>query len=124
MVLRRVGSRGKLILAKPSKSAALRGFTVRFPGSLLRKKKHPRGAGVLFSLVEPRGIEPLSEKRAAQFSPSAADDFTFPLPAAGRQAAGVGSHWVMTAPVTGRRSRSPLIDASHPAAVFRVATAA
>ncbi len=75
-------------------------------------------------MVEPRGIEPLSEKRAAQFSPSAADDFIFPLPAAGRQAAGFGSHYFVTAPVTGRRSCSPLIDASHPAAVLRVETAA
>lgn len=51
-------------------------------------------AGCSFAppMVEARGVEPLSEKRAAQLSPSTADAFTFPPPAAGRQAAGFGSH--------------------------------
>ena len=42
-------------------------------------------------MVEARGVEPLSENKSAGLSPSAVDDFTFPLPHARQQAYGFSS---------------------------------
>lgn len=75
-------------------------------------------------MVEARGIEPLSENPQLWLSPSAADFWGFPSPDAKRQASGYGSRMVMTGGAASSRSRSPLIDAFIPAAVFRVKTAA
>jgi hypothetical protein len=43
----------------------------------------------------------------------------FPSRIAERQAMRYGSHYAVTVGVAPRRSRSPLIDAPHPAAVLR-----
>ena len=83
-----------------------------------KEKETPTGSLFLF-LVEPRGIEPLSENHLIQLSPSAADLLRFPSRIAGRQAMRYGSHYAVTVRVAPRRSRSPLIDAPHPAAVLR-----
>ena len=73
----------------------------------------------LTCLVEARGIEPLSENHLIQLSPSAADLLGFPSRIAERQAMRYGSHYGVTQGVAPLRSRSPLIDAPHPAAVLR-----
>ena len=70
-------------------------------------------------LVEARGIEPLSENHLIQLSPSAADLLRFPSRSAERQAMRYGSHYAVTVGVATLRSRSPLIDAPLPVAVFR-----
>ena len=70
-------------------------------------------------MVEAAGIEPASENHLIQLSPSAADLFGFPSRIAVRQAMRYGSHYAVTPGVAPRRSRSPLIDASLPAAVLR-----
>ena len=70
-------------------------------------------------MVEARGIEPLSENHLIQLSPSAADLLRFPSRIAERQAMRYGSHYGVTSGVAPCRSRSPLIDAPHPAAVLR-----
>ena len=45
-------------------------------------------------MVDPRGVEPLSENRSIQPSPSAACLLGFPLPHAGKQACGSGSFFL------------------------------
>ena len=69
--------------------------------------------------MEARGIEPLSENHLIQLSPSAADLLRFPSRIADRQAMRYGSHYAVTSGVAPCRSRSPLFDAPHPAAVLR-----
>lgn len=83
-------------------------------------------AGCSFTppMVETRRIELLSENHLPWLSPSAADLFRFPSPNADGQAFGYGSRHVMTGEATIARSRSLLIDAPIPTAVFRVGTAA
>ena len=73
----------------------------------------------LTCLVEAAGIEPASENHLIQLSPSAANLLRFPSRIADRQAIRYGSHYAVTVGVAPRRSRSPLIDASLPAAVLR-----
>ena len=70
-------------------------------------------------LVEAAGIAPASESHLIQLSPSAADPLGFPSRIADGQAMRYGSHYAVTVGVAPRRSRSPLIDASLPAAVLR-----
>ena len=70
-------------------------------------------------LVEAAGIEPASENHLIQLSPSAANLLRFPSRIADRQAIRYGSHYAVTVGVAPHRSRSPLIDASLPAAVLR-----
>ena len=59
-------------------------------------------------MVEARGVEPLSENRSAELSPSAADFLRFPSRNAKRQALRYGSRPVMTKAAASLRSRSPL----------------
>ncbi len=89
-----------------------------------QNRKNPLFKRVFCVLVEPRGIEPLSENHLSRLSPSAARLLRFPSPDAGGQASGYGSRFVMTGGATSARSRSPLHDAPIPTAVLRVGTAA
>ena len=82
---------------------------------------HTYSAGCSFTppMVEAAGIEPASENHLIQLSPSAADLLGFPSRTAERQAMRYGSHYAVTEGVAPLRSRSPLIDAPLPVAVFR-----
>ena len=73
----------------------------------------------LTCLVEAARVELASEHHLIQLSPSAADLLGFPSRIAERQAMRYGSHYAVTVGVAPHRSRSPLIDAPHPAAVLR-----
>lgn len=75
-------------------------------------------------LVEPRGIEPLSENPSAQPSPSAVYLLKFPRVNADKQAFTSGSLWYNESYKAIRSGRSPLIDAITPPAVLRGMTAA
>ena len=68
-------------------------------------------------------IEPCDESHLIRLSPSAAVRFRFPSRTAEWQAVRYGSHYAVTGRVAPLRSRSPLIDASVPAAVLRGNTA-
>ena len=70
-------------------------------------------------MVEAARVELASENHLIQLSPSAADLLGFPSRIAERQAMRYGSHYAVTESVATFRSRSPLIDAPHPAAVLR-----
>ena len=103
--------------AKPCETAE----PFRGVDSLSRNENAKRAPvkGALCILVEARGIEPLSENHLIQLSPSAADLLRVPSRIADRQAMRYGSHYAVTVGVAPRRSRSPLFDAPHPAAVLR-----
>lgn len=55
------------------------------------KNARNRDGWAFFLEVEPRGVEPLSEDRTNEASPSAVRDLTFPLPDSRGQDAGFSS---------------------------------
>ena len=75
-------------------------------------------------MVEPRGIEPLSENPSIRLSPSADCLLKFPHADADRQASAVGSLKYIPSYKAICKGRSPLIDAISPPAVLRGMTAA
>ena len=75
-------------------------------------------------LVEPRGIEPLSENPSTQLSPSAVCLLKFPRGSADKQAQPLGSLWYNPRYKAICTNRSLLVDAAFPTAVLREATAA
>ena len=76
-------------------------------------------------MVEMAGIEPASEKGSPGLSTGVAFGLKFPLPSAQKHALRVGSLLVHgKGQRRPPRSRSPLIGALIPAAVFQVRTAA
>lgn len=79
---------------------------------------------LVFYLVEPRGIEPLSENPSSQLSPSAVYLLKFPCANADKQAFAFGSLWYNESYKAIRSGRSPLVDAISPPAVVRGMTAA
>ena len=83
------------------------------------------GSQQAIHMVEMAGIEPASERGLPGLSSGVAFALRFPPPSAQKQAMGLGS---LFGHGKGQRrpprSRSPLIDAPIPAAVFRVETAA
>ena len=89
-----------------------------------RKDRMKRTVHAVLTMVEPRGIEPLSENQSIQASPSAAGLFKFPCRAAVRQAAQLGSPEYNPALRGARADRSPLIDALSAAVVLRGRTTA
>ena len=87
--------------------------------AVAKKKKGTRKGCPFLFLVEAARVELASENHLIQLSPSAAVLLGFPSRIAERQAMRYGSHYGVTEGVATLRSRSPLIDASHPTAVLR-----
>ena len=69
---------------------------VRFPSRLLLAKTRERRTNVRLSLVlvDPRGIEPLSENLLISPSPGAVRNFNFPSEAVYGQTSSLGSHFL------------------------------
>ena len=80
---------------------------------------HVTQSSYVFALVDPRGVEPLSENLLIQLSPGAVCYLNFPLCAVSRQTSLLGSHF-LRGRLNGERPTHVhrLLDAQSEAAIF------